>query len=85
MPAGGRKNPNRLWPVCPLREAILLFLVSGIIGATSDVFRCFKVSFTRAESIPFARLELDAIVPDAAFDTLIHRELVGNNVGRFCH
>ena len=65
--------------------SILLFVVSGVISSISDLFRFVKVSFSGAESIPVARLELDAIVPDAAFDTLIHRELAGNDVGRSCH
>ena len=68
-----------------LRESILLFVVSGVIGSISDLFRRFKVSFTRAESIPFAGLEFDSIVPDATFDSLIHRQFVRNDVGSICH
>ena len=68
-----------------MRESILLFGVSGVIGSISDLFSFVKVSFTRAESIPFASLELDPIVPDATFDSLIHSQFIGNDVGSICH
>ena len=68
-----------------LRESILLFVVSGVISSIGDLFRCVKVSFTRAESIPFASLEFDPIVPDATFDSLIHRQFIRNDVGSICH
>ena len=68
-----------------LRESILLFVVSGVVSAISDLFRCFKVSFTRAKSIPFASLEFDSMVPDATFDSLIHRQFIRDDVGSICH
>ena len=74
-----------LKPAGRLRESILLFVVSGVISAISDLFRFVKVSFTRAKSIPFASLELDPIVPDATLDSLIHRQFVRDNVGSICH